>query len=137
MAANNNGNAPNAGAGGSGGGSQYPGGLKVGTMHHLSGANISTQQGATMMIGIIDKAIEKVSSQRAVLGAMMNTLERQADALQTTLTNTEAAKSKIVDTDYATETAIMARRTILAQAGQQMLQLSKQIDSQTVMSLLQ
>ena len=136
MAANNNGNAPNAGAGGSGGGSQYPGGLKVGTMHHLSGANISTQQGATMMIGIIDKAIEKVSSQRAVLGAMMNTLERQADALQTTLTNTEAAKSKIVDTDYATETTILARKTILAQAGQEMLQLSKQIDSQTVMSLL-
>jgi flagellin len=106
-------------------------------MHHLVGANITTQQGASMMIGIIDKAIEKVSSQRAALGAMMNTLERQADALQTTLTNTEAAKSKIVDTDYATETTIMAKRTILAQAGQQMLQLSKQIDSQTVMSLLQ
>jgi len=41
-----------------------------------------------------------------------------------------------MDTDYATETSIMAKRTILAQAGQEMLRLSAQVDAQTVSALL-
>ena len=69
------------------------------------------------------------------MGAVMNRLERRADVLTITKTNTESAQSKIADTDYAAETTNVARQMILARAGQEMIKLS-QMNSQEVLALL-
>ena len=65
----------------------------------------------------------------------MNVLDARVKVLGAEKTNTYAARSRILDTDYANETAMMARQMIIAQAGQAMLAMANQ-SGREVLSLL-
>ena len=84
----------------------------------------------------IDSAITVVNSQRATFGAAMNQLTYAVDNLSNGKVNAEAAKSRVLDTDYAVETSELARTQIIQQAGTAMLAQANQLP-QTVLSLLQ
>ncbi len=83
----------------------------------------------------IQDAIDKVSTQRASLGAVQNRLEHTIANLDTTSENTSAAESRIRDTDMAKEMVSYSKNNILAQAGQSMLAQANQ-SNQGVLSLL-
>ena len=84
----------------------------------------------------IQKALDTVSTQRSKLGAIQNRLEHTINNLDTTSENTQAAESRIRDTDMAAEMVQYSATSIIQQAGQSML---TQANSQTqgVLSLLQ
>ena len=90
---------------------------------------------STGVIEEIDNAIKGVASARAEFGAVINRLEYTVDSLNTTVLNTQAAKSRIVDADYAAETTELARTQIIAQASTAMLSQANQ-QAQTVLALL-
>ena len=83
--------------------------------------DVSTAKGAQDAIGRIDKAIAYVSEQRANMGAVQNRLSTTVSNLSTATENASAARSRIQDADFATETANMTRGQILQQAGTAML----------------
>ena len=84
----------------------------------------------------IQSAIASVSTQRSYLGALQNRLEHTIANLDTTAENTQAAESRIRDTDIASEMVEYSKNNILAQAGQSMLAQANQ-STQGVLSLLQ
>lgn len=83
--------------------------------------DVSTAKGAQDAIGRIDKAISFVAEQRANMGAVQNRLNTTISNLATATENASSARSRIQDTDFATETANMTRGQILQQAGTAML----------------
>ena len=83
----------------------------------------------------IQAAIDKVSTQRANLGAVQNRLEHTIANLDTTSENTSASESRIRDTDMAKEMVTYSKNNILAQAGQSMLSQANQ-STQGVLSIL-
>jgi flagellin-like hook-associated protein FlgL len=101
----------------------------------IGGMNISTSDSATKAIGTIDNAIEKVSKYRSELGAMENRLNSTVNNLSNVVTNTQASRSRIQDTDYASETTALAKAQIISQAATAMLAQANQ-QPQSVLSLL-
>ena len=87
------------------------------------------------MIQTLDFMIEANVGSRVALGASINRLEYTVDNLNTTILNTQAAKSQIVDADYASETTELARTQIISQASTAMLSQANQ-QSQAVLALL-
>ena len=87
-------------------------------------------------MSLIQAAIDKVSTQRANLGAVQNRLEHTIANLDTSSENTSAAESRIRDTDMAKEMVTYSKNNILAQAGQSMLAQANQ-STQGALSLLQ
>ncbi len=83
----------------------------------------------------IDAAIKAVDSQRSLLGASQNRFESTITNLNNTVTNLTAARSRIQDSDYATEVSNMSRAQILQQAGSSVLAQANQVP-QTMLSLL-
>lgn len=101
----------------------------------ISGVNISSQASANDAIGAIDKALENVSGMRAQMGAIQNRLEYTISNLTNVSTNTSASRSRILDTDYATETSNLAKSQIISQAATAMLAQANQ-SAQSVLALL-
>ena len=99
-------------------------------------ASVDTYEMANNSITAIQDAINKVSSQRSALGALQNRLEHTIANLDNVAENTQAAESRIRDTDMASEMVEYSKNNILAQAGQSMLAQSNQ-STQGVLSLLQ
>lgn len=97
---------------------------------------ITSESLAADALEILDRAIEDVNMERAFLGAIQSRLNHTIDNLGNIATNTEAAKSRIVDADYASESAKLAKAQVLQQAGTAMLAQAN-ASSQTVLSLLQ
>ena len=95
----------------------------------------STGSKAKDAIGMITKAIAKVSEQRSDLGAIQNRLEHTIKNLDNVVENTTAAESQIRDTDMASQMVEFTKNNILAQAGQSMLAQANQ-STQGVLSLL-
>jgi flagellin len=91
---------------------------------------------ASKSITEIDVVIGDVSSQRATFGAISNRLTHAVDNLTNVKTNSEAARSRILDTDYASATSELARTQIIQQAGTAMLAQANALP-QTVLALLQ
>ena len=91
---------------------------------------------ASKSITEIDVVIGDVSSQRATFGAVSNRLTHAVDNLTNVKTNSEASRSRILDTDYASATSELARTQIIQQAGTAMLAQANQLP-QTVLALLQ
>ena len=91
---------------------------------------------ANNSITAIQEAINKVSSQRSALGALQNRLEHTVANLDNVSENTQAAESRIRDTDMAEEMVEYSKNNILAQAGQSMLAQANTA-TQGVLSLLQ
>ena len=85
---------------------------------------------------MIDNAIDKVSTQRAKLGAYQNRLEHTINNLNTATENITSAESRIRDTDMAKEMMNFTKLNIMLQAGNAMLAQANQ-NSSTVLGLLQ
>ena len=83
--------------------------------------SVGSKEGAQDSLASIDSAIEKVSGQRAQLGALQNRLTSTTNNLQTYTENMSAANSRIRDVDYAEETAKQARNSIIGSAGTSVL----------------
>ena len=104
----------------------------------LTAANmkVSSFSAAGTAMKTIQDAIKTVSETRSKLGAIQNRLEHTINNLNTTSENTQAAESRIRDTDMASEMVEYSKNNILAQAGQSMLSQANQ-QTQGVLSLLQ
>ncbi|MGH1487601.1 MAG: flagellin, partial [Cellvibrionaceae bacterium] len=87
----------------------------------VSSIDISTQAGAQKALNIVDTALEQINSQRADLGAVNNRLDFTVSNLANVSENTSAARSRIVDADFAKETAELSRAQVLQQASQAIL----------------
>jgi flagellin len=83
--------------------------------------DVTSQANAQSAIARIDKAISYVAEQRATMGAVQNRLNTTISNLASATENATSARSRIQDTDFATETANMTRGQILQQAGTAML----------------
>ena len=83
--------------------------------------DISTQAGATAAIEVVDAALEQINSQRSDLGAINNRLDFTVSNLSNVSENTSAARSRIMDADFASETAELSRAQVLQQASQAIL----------------
>ena len=81
----------------------------------------TTATNANAMITALDAAIDTVNSERATYGAVQNRFEAVIANLQIGAENQSAAKSRIMDADFAAETANLTRAQILQQAGTAML----------------
>ena len=96
-----------------------------------SGFDVNT----STTVGQIDTAIKGVAQARADFGAVINTLEHSVDNLNVAIQNTTAARSAIMDADYAAETTELARTQIISQAATAMLSQANQ-QAQSVLALL-
>ena len=103
---------------------------------NVSAVEVSTNAKAGDAMQSIQDAIESVSKQRSKLGAIQNRLEHTINNLDTNAENTQAAESRIRDTDMADEMVQYSKNNILSQAGQSMLTQANQ-QTQGVLSLLQ
>ena len=99
---------------------------------------ISGSDGSSALLAItaIDSAINQLNSQRGTFGAVQNRFENVVATLMVSSENQSAARSRIMDADYAAETASMSRAQILQQAGNAMVAQANQLPQQ-VLSLLQ
>ncbi len=105
------------------------------TQSSLDSIDISTVDGANSAVSIIDAALAQVSGIRADLGAVQNRFESTISNLKTTAENASAARSRILDADFASETANLTKSQILQQAGLAVLSQANQTP-QSVLSLL-
>ena len=103
----------------------------------VNGLNIGGDKvdNGTKAIDVVADALQKVSDQRAALGAVQNRLEHTIANLDNVVENTQSAESAVRDTDMATQMVTYSNNQILAQAGQAMLAQSNQAN-QGVLSLL-
>jgi len=101
----------------------------------INQVDVSTASGATQAITAIDAAINTVSAAQANSGAINNRLDSIINNLYEGSKNMQASRSRILDTDYATETTNLAKQQIIQQAATAMLAQANQ-SSQSILSLL-
>lgn len=117
-------------------------GIKAGTYggaesgQFLNEVDISTVEGAVSALDALDNALTSVSSERANLGAIQNRLQSTIDNLSISVENLQSANSRILDADFAAETAELSRTQVLQQAGISILAQANAAPQQ-VLSLLQ
>ncbi|ODS24478.1 hypothetical protein AB835_03275 [Candidatus Endobugula sertula] len=87
----------------------------------LSSISVATQSGAQAAITSVDTALETINTTRSELGAVNNRLDFTVSNLSNVSENTSAARSRIVDADFAAETAQLSRAQVLQQASQAIL----------------
>ena len=97
---------------------------------------VTSNADANTAMGILDTAIDAVSTRRANLGAAISRLEHTVDNLENNAINSSASRSRILDADYAAETTELARTQIIQQAGTAMLSQANE-KAQAVLKLLQ
>jgi len=107
----------------------------VGLSGSLQVQDVKTAGSANKTILSIDAALKSVSELRGTLGAIQNRFESTINSLQTVSENLSASRSRILDTDFASETAALTRAQILQQAGTAMVAQANTVP-QNVLSLL-
>ena len=105
------------------------------TVTGIDKVDIGTQKGAWEALQQIDKAIDKVNSARGELGAIQTRFEKTVENIDIQNENLTAARGRVVDADFAQETANLSRTQILQQAGTAMVAQANQLPQQ-VLSLL-
>ena len=98
-------------------------------------ASIGTAAGASAALGKLDTMLATVNSKRAEFGAIQNRFEAVIQTLQVSAENQTAARSRIMDADFASETASLTRSQVLQQAGTAMLSQANSLPN-NVLSLL-
>jgi flagellin len=99
----------------------------VSSVAAISALDISTAAGANAALSALDGALVTINASRASLGAFQNRFASVVTSLQTSTENLTASRSRIMDTDFAAETASLSRNQILQQAGTAMLAQANQI----------
>jgi flagellin len=102
----------------------------------VSNIDLKTQTGANDALSVIDKAIAKIDSIRSKLGAVQNRFESTITNLTNVSENISSSRSRILDADFASETAALTKAQIIQQAGLSMLTQANQLP-QSALSLLQ
>lgn len=110
-------------------------GAKASSLEDVGSVDVSSQSGANAALNVIDGALAFVADQRADLGAVMNRFENTINNLGNVVENTQAARSRITDADFAKETAALSKSQVLQQASMAMLAQANQAP-QSVLSLL-
>ena len=87
----------------------------------VTASAIDTPNGATTVLANIDAALDVLNTERATYGAVQNRMDAIIEVMQVNAENTAAARGRIMDADFARETANLARAQILQQAGSAML----------------
>ena len=105
------------------------------TVTGLTTLDVSSYAGASQAIAQADSALQQMNTSRATVGALQSRFTSTVSNLQSAAENMSASRSRIQDTDYATETAALTRSQILQQAGMAMLAQANQAPNQ-VMTLL-
>ncbi|MDZ4145145.1 MAG: flagellin, partial [Burkholderiales bacterium] len=105
------------------------------TQTGITNLTIATAADSTAALTAIDSALTAVNGARATLGAVQSRFESAISNIQISAENTTAARSRIMDTDFAAETAALSRAQILQQAGNAMLTQANQLPQQ-VLALL-
>jgi len=105
------------------------------TLDAISTVDIGTSDGAQNALSVIDGALASIDSQRASLGAIQNRFSHTISNLANIQENVSASRSRIQDTDFATETAKMTKNQILQQAGTSILAQANQLP-QAALSLI-
>jgi len=105
------------------------------TMHIATSTGASAVSRGNSVIGVLDSAINTLNNLRGRLGAAQNRFNATISYLQSSIENQSAARSRIMDADFAAETANLSRAQILQQAGTAMLAQANQAP-QNVLGLL-
>ena len=108
----------------------------IASANTMGDIDLKTVLAAQKAIGIIDKAIMMVDQQRSSVGALNNRLESTVNNLNNITVKTEASLSRIMDADFASETAELSKSQVLSQAATAMLAQANQ-QPQNVLRLLQ
>jgi flagellin len=111
-------------------------GTTAGTAQYLSGLNVKTVDNSNLTLISIDNALQQMATSSADLGAYQNRFQAAITGLNTDATNLSAAKSSIVDADYASATSNLSKAQILQQASTAMVAQANMIP-QNILSLLQ
>jgi len=98
--------------------------------------SVATSSGATAALAVIDSALDAINSGRGTLGAYQNRFESVVTSSQVAAENLSASRSRILDADFASETAALTKSQILQQSGIAMLAQANAIP-QNVLALLQ
>ena len=106
------------------------------SLSDVGSINVSSQTGANQALSVVDSALAFVDDLRADLGALQNRFESTIANLMNVSENISAAKSRIVDADFAMETSSLTKAQILQQAGIAMLAQAN-TTSQSALTLLQ
>ena len=112
-------------------GTVVPGASETG----IANLDISTAAGATFALDAIDTALDAINSSRGTLGAVQSRFENAIANIQVTAENLSAARGRIVDADFAQETANLSRAQILQQAGTAMVAQANQLPQQVLQLL--
>ena len=113
-----------------------PTGLDTALSAYTSFTNgVGSAQTQALTLSGIDTALDKINEARSTLGAQQNRLEHNATNLRNVSENLSASRSRIMDTDFAAESAELARTNVLQQAGMAMLGQANQ-SGQQILSLL-
>ena len=108
----------------------------AGTLSSVADITVATQAGANAALNVVDEALTFIGGTRADLGAVQNRFESTIANLMNVSQNISAAKSRIVDADFAAETANLTKAQILQQAGIAMLAQANAVP-QSALTLLQ
>ncbi len=108
----------------------------VSNVQSVETIDVSTRLGANLSLLITDRAIGQIAADRAELGAVQNRLSSTISNLSAVVENATAARSRILDADFAAESATLARNQILSQAATTILAQANQVPQQAL-SLLQ
>ena len=105
------------------------------TLNKLSTVSVLTRQKSIDALTVLDKSMDRINLERAKLGAIMSRMEKAVDNLSNVAMNTTASRGRIVDADFALESANLTRAQILQSSATAMIaQASKSM--QTVLELL-
>ena len=105
------------------------------TITAVTGGGVTTVAASNTALTNIDTALGTVNSERALYGAAQNRFDSIVSTLQVAAENQAAARSRIMDADFASETANLSRAQILQQAGTAMIAQANQLPQQ-VLTLL-
>ena len=108
----------------------------AGSNGSIADISVLTEASANAAVDAIDRAFEKINLERSNLGAISNRLDHTVSNLTNIVLNTEDARSRILDTDFAAESTNLAKAQILQQASMAMLAQAN-ASKQSVLSLLQ
>lgn len=113
-----------------------PNSLNLGSSANEAGTRIDTKQGAQNSMSVVDDALNRIASYRANIGAVQNRLVSTERNLGVSIENLGAARSRIIDADFAQETADFTQGNILLQAGSAVLTQANQMPN-VALKLLQ
>ncbi len=102
----------------------------------VSGLNVLSAKGSQQAVQALDAAMQQIDSQRAALGAVQNRFDSTVANLTSISENSTAAKGRVVDADFAAETAELTKQQTLQQASTAILSQANQLPS-SVLKLLQ